>query len=210
VPHEIATWVVSAFVISQSKGLCVLPDVVMVSERVSAPPSLPMPCLINQFEGTRQFFIAVTLTPAVRLGEQIGARVDVFNLQRYRIEVNETYRCSTTSPDSFVTLQALIILHASPDYRFVNVDEDGSVSSFTPRTSEGQHHVLVIVRSARIVFSHFRRIRLVFHFKIEPSNTRRIYMPIVFLSAGDIDVTIEGITGVNRDIQTVTVNVKVS
>ena len=64
--------------------------------------------------------------PKVRLGEQIGFRVDAFNLQTHRIE-------------------ALIILHASSDYRFVNLDEDGQVSSFAPRTSDGHHHVLIIV-----------------------------------------------------------------
>jgi hypothetical protein len=40
----------------------------------------------------------------------------------------------------------LIILHASSDYRFVNVDELGQVLSFAPRLSQGQHHVLLIVK----------------------------------------------------------------
>ena len=61
-----------------------------------------------------------------RLGEQIGVRVDAFNLQTHRIE-------------------ALIILHASTDYRFINLDQDGQVSSFAPRTSDGHHHLLIIV-----------------------------------------------------------------
>jgi hypothetical protein len=40
----------------------------------------------------------------------------------------------------------LIILHASSDYRFINIEENGQVSSFAPRTSEGQHHLLLIVK----------------------------------------------------------------
>ncbi|CAF3596141.1 unnamed protein product [Rotaria sordida] len=148
VPHVIGTWIVSAFSISQQNGLSVLPSILT-------------------FEGTRQFFITVEIPPRVRLGEQIGVRVDVFNFQTHRIE-------------------ALIILHASPNYRFINLDQHGQVSSFAPRTSDGQHHVLLI---------------------LYPSGTRRIYIPILPLTAGSIDVTIEGITGVKRDIRTQSITV---
>ncbi|CAF0778777.1 unnamed protein product, partial [Didymodactylos carnosus] len=143
VPSVRATWVVSALSISHKTGLSILPYSVI-------------------FEGTRQFFITVEIPPFVRLGEQIGARVDVFNYQPYRIE-------------------ALIILHASPKYRFVNIDANGLVSSFQPRTSEGHHHVLLI---------------------IDPSDTRRVYIPFVPIVDGSVEVIIEGVTGANRDIIT--------
>ncbi|CAF0782034.1 unnamed protein product [Adineta steineri] len=148
VPDVIGTWMVSAFSISQQNGLSVLPSVVT-------------------FEGTRQFFISVEIPGKVRLGEQIGARVDVFNFQTHRIE-------------------ALIILHASPNYRFINIDQSGQASSFAPRTSEGHHHVLLI---------------------LYPSSSRRIHLPILPLTVGSIDVIIEGITGVKQDIETKTIEV---
>ncbi|CAF1169204.1 unnamed protein product [Adineta ricciae] len=122
---------------------------------------------VLMLEGTRKFFIAVEVPGTARLGEQIGVRVDVFNFQVKRIE-------------------ALIILHASSKYRFINLDQHGGVSSFAPRTSEGQHHVLLI---------------------LYPSSSRRIHIPIVPLTAGSIDVTVEGITGVKRDIETRTISV---
>ncbi|CAF0796041.1 unnamed protein product [Rotaria sordida] len=140
VPNVIATWVITAIAISRLTGFGVL-DV----------PAI--------YEGTRQFFIKVEIPPIVRLGEQIGARVDVFNFQTYRIE-------------------ALIILHASDNYRFVNVDDNGVVTSYAPRLTEGQHHVLVI---------------------LYPNEVRRIYLPFVPIFAGEVEVMIEGITGVSRD-----------
>jgi len=57
----------------------------------------------------RQFYIQVEMPPECRVGEQIGIRVDAFNFQNKRIE-------------------ALIILHSSDDYKFVNVEKDGLVS----------------------------------------------------------------------------------
>ncbi|CAF1920706.1 unnamed protein product [Rotaria magnacalcarata] len=122
---------------------------------------------VVMFEGTRQFFIVVEIPKRPRLGEQIGVRVDVFNFQAHRIE-------------------ALIILHASPNYRFINIDQDGQVSAFAPRTSDGQHHVLLIIPS---------------------SSSRRIYIPIVPITAGKFDVTIEGITGIQRHIVPIEIEV---
>ncbi|CAF1533878.1 unnamed protein product [Rotaria magnacalcarata] len=140
VPNVIATWVITAIAVSRLTGFGVL----------------DVPCI---YEGTRQFFIKVEIPPIVRLGEQIGARVDVFNFQTYRIE-------------------ALIILHASDNYRFVNVDENGVVTAYAPRLTDGQHHVLVI---------------------LYPNEVRRIYIPFVPIVAGEVEVMIEGITGVSRD-----------
>ncbi|CAF0729389.1 unnamed protein product [Didymodactylos carnosus] len=140
VPNVIASWVITAVAVSRLTGFGVL-DVPHI------------------YEGTRQFFIKVEIPPIVRFGEQIGARVDVFNFQSHRIE-------------------ALIILHASDKYRFVNLDQNGLVSSYSPRLTDGQHHVLII---------------------LYPNEVRRISIPFVPIVAGEVEVMIEGITGVSRD-----------
>ena len=136
VPNVIATWVITAVAISRLTGFGALE-------------------VAHIYEGTRQFFIKVELPPLVRLGEQIGARVDVFNFQSHRIE-------------------ALIILHASSKYRFVNIDRNGVVSSYAPKLTNGQHHVLVI---------------------LYPNEVRRIYLPFVPIVAGQVEVMIEGNVG---------------
>ncbi len=117
---------------------------------------------------TRQFYIQVEMPQECRLGEQIGIRVDVFNFQPHRIE-------------------GLIILHPSNDYKFVNVEKDGLVSSFAPRLTSGQHHVLVI---------------------IQPGQSRRIHIPIVATRSGIIDVKIEALSGANRDTYTNSIQVR--
>ncbi len=124
--------------------------------------------LPQKISTTRQFYIRVEMPPECRLGEQIGVRVDVFNFQKYRVE-------------------GLIILHPSDDYKFVNVEKDGLVSSFAPRLSSGQHHVIVI---------------------IQPGESRRLHIPIVATRAGVIDVTIEALSGSNRDTYTDSIQVR--
>ena len=47
------------------------------------------------------------------------------------------------------------------------------------------------------------------HLQLDPSSSRRLYIPVLPLKTGSIDVTIEGITGVNRDIVTQTITVVV-
>jgi len=47
------------------------------------------------------------------------------------------------------------------------------------------------------------------YFQLYPSSSRRIYIPILPLKVGAIAVTIEGITGVKRDIITKTIQVVV-
>ena len=117
---------------------------------------------------TRQFYIQVEMPSESRLGEQIGIRVDAFNFQSQRIE-------------------GLIILHPSEDYKFVNLEEDGLVSSFAPKLTSGEHHVLLI---------------------IHPGESRRIHIPIVALRSGTIDVTIEALSGANRDTYTNSMEVR--
>lgn len=116
----------------------------------------------------RQFYIQVEMPTECRLGEQVGIRVDAFNYQSQRIE-------------------GLIILHPSDDYRFVNVERDGLVSSFAPKLTTGQHQVLLI---------------------IQPGTSRRIHIPVVALRAGTIDVTIEALSGANRDTYTGSMEVR--
>jgi len=129
---------------------------VFAMSRLSGFGVLKMP---GRVATTRQFYIQVEMPPECRLGEQIGIRVDAFNFQSHRIE-------------------ALIILHPSKDYKFVNVERDGLVSSFAPRTTGGQHHVLLI---------------------IQPGKSRRIHIPVVPLRSGTIQVKIEALSGANRD-----------
>ena len=117
---------------------------------------------------TRQFYIQVELPEVARLGEQIGLMIDVFNFQHQRIE-------------------ALIILHPSEDYKFVNVERDGLVSSFSPKLTTGYHHVLLI---------------------IQPGKSRRIFLPIAPQKAGEIEITIEALSGANRDMFTGTLIVR--
>jgi CD109 antigen len=117
---------------------------------------------------TRQFYIQVEMPTECRLGEQIGVRVDAFNFQSQRIE-------------------ALIILHGSDSYRFVNVENDGLVSSFAPKLTGGMHQVLLI---------------------IHPGESRRIHIPIVALHSGRVEVTIEALSGANRDTYTNAIEVR--
>ena len=117
---------------------------------------------------TRQFYIQVEAPDQARIGEQIGICVDAFNFQKMRIE-------------------ALIILHPSEDYRFVNVEKDGIVSTYSPKTTSGYHQVLLI---------------------IQPGKSRRIHLPIVFHRKGSMDVTIEALSASNREkiVKTISVS----
>lgn len=63
-----------------------------------------------QYSGVLPFFIKVEGPDRCRQGEQVGLRVVVFNYQPQDIE-------------------AVVVLSASPDYKFVHVEENGIVSS---------------------------------------------------------------------------------
>jgi hypothetical protein len=62
-----------------------------------------------------------------RRGESIGVRCLILNRSQN-------------------SLEAVVILHDSPDYEFIHVEEFGYVVSYAPRTSIGEHHHLVFVR----------------------------------------------------------------
>jgi CD109 antigen len=132
--------------------------------RLSGFGILKMPARIAS---TRQFYIQVEVPQEARLGEQIGIKIDAFNFQSQRIE-------------------ALIILHPSDCYKFVNIERDGLVSSFAPKLTGGQHQVLLI---------------------IQPGTSRRIHIPIALIVDGNVDVTIEALSGANRDTYTQTISV---
>lgn len=108
VPRDISNYVITAFAMSRLSGFGVLKTPI-------------------HYQATRQFYIQVLMPDSMRLGEQVGIRVDMFNFQSQRIE-------------------GLLILHPSEDYGFVNVEKDGAVSSFAPKVTKGMHQVLVILQ----------------------------------------------------------------
>lgn len=59
-------------------------------------------------------------------GEQVGIRISVFNYM--------------TNP-----IEATVVLHGSPDYKFVHVEENGIVRAYNPRTSFGEHQFFIYI-----------------------------------------------------------------
>ncbi|XP_037873449.1 CD109 antigen [Bombyx mori] len=94
----------------------------------SMSPSLGLGMLTEPitYVGVQPFFITVEGPDSCRQGEQVGLRVVVFNYQLQNIE-------------------AVVVLEASPDYKFVHVEENGIVRSYNPRTSFGEHQFFVYV-----------------------------------------------------------------
>lgn len=119
------------------------------------------------FDSTKPFFIIVECPESAAMGEQIGLRVTVINFQ-------------------FIEIKAEIILPASDDYRFVQVEPLGIVSSYRPRTSGGELQHLVYVKPVSHLF---------------------VYVPIVATRPGDIDVTVIGRTQVAKDVSVTTINI---
>ncbi|XP_035214873.1 CD109 antigen-like isoform X2 [Stegodyphus dumicola] len=125
---------------------------------------LPEPII---FDSTKPFFINVEGPEEASIGEQIGLRVSVINYQ-------------------FIEIKAEIILAGSDDYRFVQVEPLGIVSSYNPRTASGEWQHLIYVKPVSHVFVH---------------------IPIVATKIGEIEVTIIGRTQVAKDVATMTINV---
>uniref|UniRef100_T1IN02 CD109 antigen n=1 Tax=Strigamia maritima TaxID=126957 RepID=T1IN02_STRMM len=117
VPRRPAKWILNAISMSREHGLAI----------ISQP---------YQFEGSRPFFITVEMPSICTRGEQIGIRVQVFNLQPF-----ETY--------------VMLELPSSPHYRFVHVESEGMVKSYNPRTSSGDHQHLIWVHAHKSVTVHF-------------------------------------------------------
>uniref|UniRef100_A0A182YDS5 TEP1-F n=1 Tax=Anopheles stephensi TaxID=30069 RepID=A0A182YDS5_ANOST len=107
-----------------------------------------------EYVGIQPFFINVEMPTACHQGEQVGIRVAVFNYQT-------------------VDIEATVVLHSSPDYQFVHVEEDGIVRSYNPRTSFGEHQ---------------------FYIYLYAQDSTNVYLPIVPTRLGEIEVTIHAST----------------
>ncbi|KAK4884325.1 hypothetical protein RN001_000596 [Aquatica leii] len=109
VPARPAHWMVSAFSMSPSFGFGMLHQAL-------------------EYVGVLPFFINVEMPTSCMQGEQVGARVSVFNYM--------------TDP-----IEATVVLNGSPDYQFVHVEENGVVRAYNPRTSFGEHHFFIYIKA---------------------------------------------------------------
>ncbi|XP_012233435.2 CD109 antigen [Linepithema humile] len=105
------------------------------------------------------FYINVEMPTHSKQGEQIGIRVSVFNYMRYDIE-------------------ATVVLTDSKDYKFVHVEDNGIVQSYSPRTSFGEHQFFIWIRSQDVSI---------------------VYLPIVPVKLGDIKIHIYANTLIGKD-----------
>ncbi|XP_055919076.1 CD109 antigen-like [Eupeodes corollae] len=112
-----------------------------------------------EYIGEQPFYINVEMPLESRQGEQIGIRVTVFN-----------YKCSA--------IEATVVLHASHEYQFVHVEEDGVVAAYNPRTSFGEQQFFVY---------------------LDAQSSSTVYVPIVPTKLGEIDVTIHAATLLGTD-----------
>ena len=79
----------------------------------------------------------------LRRGEQVGIRCGLFNKWTQYVEV-------------------MVTLHGNENYRFINVEEYGIVSSYSPRLTAGDVQVMVsvsicqgIIYSMKLFIPHF-------------------------------------------------------
>lgn len=112
-----------------------------------------------EYVGVQPFFINVEMPTECRQGEQVGIRVTVFNYQTTAIE-------------------ATVVLHGSPDFKFVHVGENGIVRSYNPETSFGEHQFFIY---------------------LDAQGTAIVYLPIVPTRLGDIEITVHGSTLLGAD-----------
>lgn len=146
-----------------------IPALWMVSA-FSISPSLGFGMINKAIEyvGVQPFFINVEMPTDCRQGEQVGIRVTVFNYQTTAIE-------------------ATVVLHGSPDYKFVHVGENGIVRSYNPETSFGEHQFFIY---------------------LDAQGSTIVYLPIVPQRLGDIQVTVHGATLLGTDTITRTIHVE--
>lgn len=121
-----------------------------------------------EYVGVQPFFINVEMPTDCRQGEQVGIRVTVFNYQ-------------TTS------IEATVVLHGSPDYKFVHVGENGITRSYNPETSFGEHQFFIY---------------------LEAQGSTIVYLPIVPQRLGDVEVTVHGATLLGTDTITRIIHVE--
>ncbi|XP_067144276.1 CD109 antigen-like [Centruroides vittatus] len=118
-------------------------------------------------DSARPFFITIESPEVAIIGEQIGIKVALFNFQRFEIK-------------------AEIILAPSDDYRFVQVEAFGVVSSYGPRLTSGEHQHLVYIK---------------------PYGQFIVHVPIVATRKGKIEVVITGRTQVAKDVVTIPIEI---
>lgn len=121
-----------------------------------------------EYVGVQPFFINVEMPTNCRQGEQVGVRVTVFNYQTTAIE-------------------ATVVLHGSPDYKFVHVEENGIVRSYNPSTSFGEQQFFIY---------------------LDAQGSTIVYLPIVPQRTGDIEVTVHGATLLGTDTITRKIHVE--
>uniref|UniRef100_W4VRF5 Putative alpha-macroglobulin n=1 Tax=Corethrella appendiculata TaxID=1370023 RepID=W4VRF5_9DIPT len=107
-----------------------------------------------EYVGVQPFFINVEIPTICRQGEQVGIRVSVFNYMTTDIE-------------------AIVVLHGSPDYKFVHVEEDGIVASYNPRTTHGEHQFFIYLNA---------------------QDSSMVYLPVVPTRLGDLEIKIHAST----------------
>lgn len=75
-------------------------------------------------------------------------------------------------------IEATVVLKGSPDYKFVHVEDDGIVQSYNPRTSWGEHQFFIWIAA---------------------QDASIVYLPIVPVRLGDIEVKIHATTVIGSD-----------
>lgn len=86
-------------------------------------------------------------------------------------------------------IEAIVLLHGSDSYKFVHVGNEGIVSSYRPETSFGEHQFFVYIKAQDAVV---------------------VYLPIVPIRLGDMEVTVSASTLIASDRVTKTLHVEVS
>lgn len=120
-----------------------------------------------EYIGVQPFFINVEMPTVCGQGEQVGVRITVFNYMTNAIETT-------------------VVLHGSPDYKFVHVGPDGITNSYNPKTSFGEHQFFIYM---------------------DAQSTSTVYVPIVPTRLGDIFVTVHAATLLGKSEITRKINV---
>lgn len=78
-------------------------------------------------------------------------------------------------------IEATVVLHSSEHYKFVHVEQNGIVRSYNPRTSFGEHQFFIYINA---------------------QDATVVFLPIVPVHLGDIDVTVTASSLIGRDTVT--------
>ncbi|ELT90449.1 hypothetical protein CAPTEDRAFT_197470 [Capitella teleta] len=89
-----------------------------------------------KLDTTRSFFMIMEVPSSCKRGEQLGVQMSVFNHWDQSID-------------------AIIVLRDSEDYRFIRVEEFGILSSYNPRTTRGDIQTMVTLKPGESKFVHF-------------------------------------------------------